>query len=245
MVTGARHGIGPLLKGVVFDWDGTLADIDDREIYCINGALAAHNIKPVNQSFYIENYYQRPFQVGSGPRMVLEAAVNQDQEKLDEVYETYRKLFTESPDRAKLQRGALDLLQSLRERRLKVGIATMRFTRDVVAFELQSLGVEPYAEVLLTREDLGFGRRLRSLEETVGQRVQLVTKVLYKLGIEPEDSPLVGDSWWDVRAGKELGMRTVLVRTGFSAHNDFSDEKPTLTVNSLVELRSSFQNGEL
>jgi len=27
------------MKGAVFDWDGTLASIDEREFYCINHAL--------------------------------------------------------------------------------------------------------------------------------------------------------------------------------------------------------------
>ncbi len=232
------------MKGAVFDWDGTLADIDERELYCVNGALEAHRVKIVGQDFYVQNYYLRPYEVGSGPRMVLEAALHQGGPRVEDVYETYRELFAGSVDKAKLQKGALELLQALKERGLKVGIVTMRFTRAVVASELKSLGVDPYADVLLTREDLGFGRTLRSLEETVGQRVRLVSKVLDKLNIRPGETPLVGDSWWDIRAGKRLGMKTVLVLTGFSSHNDFSDEKPDLTVRSLLELGPKVRDGE-
>jgi len=232
------------LKGAVFDWDGTLADIDERELYCINGALEAHRVKTVGQDFYVQNYYQRPYEVGSGPRMVLEAALHQSGPIVEGVYETYRKLFAGSVDKAKLQTGALGLLRALKEKGFKVGIATMRFTRAVVASELKSLGVDPFADVLLTREDLGFGRTLRSLEETVGQRVTLVSKVLDKLSIGAGESPLVGDSWWDIRAGKRLGMKTVLVLTGFSSHNDFSDEKPDLTISSLLELGPRVLGGE-
>ncbi len=232
------------MKGVVFDWDGTLADIDERELFCINGALEAHRVKAVGQDFYVQNYYQRPYEVGSGPRMVLEAALHQGGPRVEDVYETYRKLFAGSVDKAKLQTGALDLLRTLKEKEFEVGIATMRFTRAVVASELKSLGVDPYAHVLLTREDLGFGRTLRSLEETVGQRVRLVSKVLERLNIPPGESPLVGDSWWDIRAGKRLGMKTVLVLTGFSAHNDFSYEKPDLTIRSLLELGPKVRDGE-
>ena len=75
------------------------------------------------------------------------------------------------------------------------------------------------------------------MEETVGQRARLVTKALGEIRLTPHDVFLVGDSWWDVRAGKRLGIRTVLVKTGFAFYNDFSKENPDLTVASMNELR--------
>ncbi len=234
-----------LLKGAVFDWDGTLADIDERELYCINGALRAHGFKTVSNEFYVQNYYRRPYEIGSGPRMVLKTALAGETRAGKDVYGTYRRLFADSVKKARLQKGALNLLQVLRKAEFRIGIATMRYARSVVGSELKSLGVEPYVEVFLTREDLGFGRILDSLEETVGQRVKLVSNVLERLGLGVEETILVGDSWWDIRAGKQLGMRTVLVSTGFSSHNDFSSEKPDLTVRSLAELGATILRGRL
>jgi phosphoglycolate phosphatase-like HAD superfamily hydrolase len=236
------------LRGAVFDWDGTLVDIDEREFYCINQTLRARGVSPVTHDFFIHNYYRRPFDVtpggGTGPRMVLEAAMAGRKANLDELYEAYRKLFGETIDKAKLQDGALELLRLLKDNGYKVGIATMRYTRSVVDRELEAFGVDSLAGVLLTREDLGFRRALGSLEETVEQRVQLVATALKKLGLGPEESFLVGDSWWDIRAGKRVGMKTVLILTGFSLHNDFSAERPDITVKSLRELETKVRNGE-
>ncbi len=240
-VSSGRGALGGL-KAAVFDWDGTLVDIDEREFQCINQALQAHGAGPVDRAFLVQNYYRRPYEVGTGPRMVLDAALSG--KKIEEVYETYWKLFGDSVDRTRLQKGALELLQLLKERRFKIGIATMRFTRSVVASEIVSLGLEPFVDVLLTREDLGFRRRLGSLEETVDQRVRLVSRALETLNLDPRDSFLVGDSWWDIRAGKQLGMKTVMVLTGFSSHNNFSNEKPDLTLKSLQELEMEVQRGE-
>ena len=231
------------MKGAIFDWDGTLVDIDEREFYCINQTLRAHNIRPITRDFFIHNYYRRPFEVGTGPRMVLEASVGEKEVNLDEFYETYRKLFAGTVNKARLQDGATELLTLLREKEYRVGVATMRYTRSVVDRELEAFGVDSLANVLLTREDLGFKRALGSLEETVEQRVQLVSKALEKLGLSPQNSFLVGDSWWDIRAGKRLGMKTVLIRTGFSLHNDFSSEKPEVVVSSLAELEARVRNG--
>jgi len=230
------------LKGAIFDWDGTLAQIDDREFYCINQTLIAHHVKPIDLGFLIKNYYQRAYEIGTGPRMVLETALSREYDaRIDEVYETYRKLFRDTVDKARLQNGALELLSTLKAHGFELGIATMRFTRSVVAEELDLLKVSPFVDVLFTREDLGRGRGLESLEEVVDKRKQLVTRALERLKLRVEDSFLVGDSWWDIKAGKKLGIRTVLVRTGFARYNDFSKEGADVTVNSLVELENRLE----
>jgi phosphoglycolate phosphatase-like HAD superfamily hydrolase len=231
------------LKGAIFDWDGTLAQIDDREFYCINQTLLAHHSKPIDLRFLVKNYYQRAYETGTGPRMVLETALSREGgSRIDEVYETYRKLFRDTVDKAKLQNGALELLAALKVQGFKLGVATMRFTRSVVAAELDLLKVAPLVEVLFTREDLGPTRGLESLEEVVDKRKQLVTRALDALNLRVEDAFLVGDSWWDVRAGKKLGIRTVLVRTGFARYNDFSKEGADVIVKSLVELENRLES---
>lgn len=231
------------MNGAIFDWDGTLAQIDDREFYCINQTLIAHQSKPIDLGFLIKNYYQRAYEIGTGPRMVLEAALSREvSARIDVVYETYRKLFRDTVDKAELQNGAIELLSALKARGFKLGIATMRFTRSVVEKELDLLKVSPLVEVLFTREDLGPGRGLESLEEVVDKRKQLVMRALDRLKLRVSDAFLVGDSWWDVRAGKKLGIRTVLVRTGFARYNDFSKEKAYVTVNSLVELEKRLES---
>ena len=226
------------MKGAVFDWDGTLASIDEREFYCINKALTEHGSEPIDHDFYVKNYYLRAYEEGTGPRMVLETALAGRGTRINEaVYESYRQVFQATPERATLQTGALDVLKDLKRAGFKIAIATMRYTRWVVESEVKQLGVTTQIDLLLTRQDLGVGGTLRSLEETVGQRARLVTKALDEVHLVPNDVFLVGDSWWDVRAGKKLGIRTVLVRTGFASYNDFSKENPDLTVSSMNELR--------
>ena len=225
------------MKGAVFDWDGTLASIDDREFYCINHALTEHGSKPIDHDFYLKNYYLRAYEEGTGPRMVIETALEgKGRMIIDSVYESYRKIFQTTLEKATLQPGAIELLKVLKREGFKIAIATMRYTKWVVESELKNLGAASQVDVLLTRQDLGVGATLRSLEETVSQRARLVTKALGEIHLTPHDVFLVGDSWWDVRAGKRLEIRTVLVKTGFAFYNDFSKENPDLTVSSMNEL---------
>ena len=226
------------MKGAVFDWDGTLASIDEREFYCINHALTEHGSKPINNEFYVKNYYLRAYEEGTGPRMVLETALTEkNRPMIDAVYESYRKIFQATAERATLQTGAIEILKALKRAGFKISIATMRYTKSVVESELKHLAVTSQVDLLLTRQDLGVKGTLGSLEETVNQRARLVARVLREISLTPDEVFLVGDSWWDVRAGKQLGIRTVLVKTGFASHNDFSRENPDLTVSSMNELR--------
>ena len=226
------------MKGAVFDWDGTLASIDEREFYCINHALTEHGSEPINDEFYVKNYYLRAYEEGTGPRMVLEAALTgKGRPIIEAVYESYRRIFQATAEKATLQTGAIEILRALKHVGFKICIATMRYTKWVVESELKHLSVTPLVDLLLTRQDLGVGGTLGSLEETVNQRARLVTRALGEVRLSHDDAFLVGDSWWDVRAEKKLGIRTVLVRTGFASYNDFSKEKPDLTVSSMNELR--------
>src|SRR3989449_3535910 len=187
------------LKGAIFDWDGTLAQIDDREFYCINQTLTAHHSKPIDQEFLVKNYYQRAYETGTGPRMVLETALSrEDGARIDEVYETYRKLFRDTVDKAKLQNGALELLSALKGHGFKLGVATMRFTRSVVAAELDLLKVSPLVDVLFTREELGPGRGLESLEEVVDKRKQLGILALDWLQARVKEVLLVCGTWCEL-----------------------------------------------
>ena len=226
------------MKGAVFDWDGTLASIDEREFYCINHALTEHGSEPINNEFYVKNYYLRAYEEGTGPLMVLETAlIGKNRPMIDAVYESYRKIFQATVERATLQTGAIEILKALKRAGFKISIATMRYTKSVVESELKHLAVTSQVDLLLTRQDLGVKGTLRSLEETVNQRARLVARALREISLTPDEVFLVGDSWWDVRAGKQLGIRTVLVKTGFASHNDFSRENPDLTVSSMNELR--------
>src|SRR5437660_2801061 len=115
MVTFGRNSRVGALKGAVFDWDGTLAQIDDREFYCINQTLSAHHSKPIDQEFLIKNYYQRAYEIGTGPRMALETALSREHSaRIDDVDETYRKLFRDTVDKDKLQNGALEPVSTLK-----------------------------------------------------------------------------------------------------------------------------------
>src|SRR5205809_7318426 len=125
------------MKGAIFDWDGTLASIDKREFDCINHALTEHGSKPISREFYINNYYRRAYELGTGPRMVLETALaDQGPSVGDRAYDSYRQAFQNSVDKATLHIGSIDILKTLNRAAFNVGVATTSYTTWVVAAAL-------------------------------------------------------------------------------------------------------------
>src|SRR5437899_11200682 len=174
----------------------------------------------------------------TGARMVSEAAFRgKDTRIVERAYETYRGIFSRTIERGRLQKGAIESLMGLKQRGMKVAIATMRYTRLTVEKEVTALGLDPVADTLYTRQDLGHqANPLEPLEETVNRRAKLVQKTLDHLKLNPSEAFLVGDSWWDVRAGKKVGMQTVIVNTSYSFHNHFASKQPDIMIGSLEEL---------
>src|SRR3989442_11423163 len=140
----SRGHRGDRLKGAVFDWDGTLASIDEREFYCINHALTEHGSEPINNEFYVKNYYLRAYEEGTGPRMVLETALTgKGRPIIEAVYESYRRGFQATTEKAALQAGANEILKALKRVGFKIRNATMRHTKWVVQAEMKNLGANP------------------------------------------------------------------------------------------------------
>src|SRR5207244_11770773 len=102
---------------------------------------------------------------------------------IDPVYESYRKTFQATAERATLQTGAIEILKALKRAGFKISIATMRYTKSVVESELKHLAVTSQVDLLLTRQDLGVRGTLGSLEETVNQRARLVTRALREISL--------------------------------------------------------------
>src|SRR5260370_2635555 len=118
------------MKGAVFDWDGTLASIDEREFYCINHALTENGSNPVDNEFYVKNYYLRAYEEGTGPRMVLETALaGKGRTIIDTVYESYRKIFQATAEKATLQNVAIEILNALQHVGSYIGIPTIISTK--------------------------------------------------------------------------------------------------------------------
>jgi len=222
-------------EAVVFDLDGTLINIDQRELHSINKALSTAGKPVLSSQSFIEEYYSCPYE-RLGARSLLSRAIG-NEALAQRAVEVYREEFWKTAHLNKLHEGALHVLKALRDRKLPLAIATLRARRALVEEEIKKFEINDFIDVLVTREDIENPIGLPpSIDVVVEARMQQLQKTLKLLKAEPSVALIVGDGWWDIRAAKQVQARTVWVRTGFGAYNDFSKENPDITIRSLNEL---------
>lgn len=62
-----------------------------------------------------------------------------------------------------------------------------------------------------------------------------------KIGCDPHEVFVIGDTIYDVQCGKEIGAQTVAVCTGSSTREDLEQSRPDFLINDLSELKSFFK----
>jgi HAD superfamily hydrolase (TIGR01450 family) len=66
---------------------------------------------------------------------------------------------------------------------------------------------------------------------------EILKMAMAEMKKEPGDITIIGDDGFsDIAGGKDLGMRTILVKTGIYKEGDEQKYKPDLTINSLAEI---------
>jgi len=186
---------------VVFDLDGTLVDST------FHHALAWHRaFLSVGHDIPMWRL-QRHIGMG-GDRLVAAVAGDQvEQEVGERVREAWEKEYDAMLDEPVLLPGARELMAALRERGVRVVLASSAIPRHA-ARVLRLLDADRRADASLTGEDA----------EQSKPDPELVEKAM--ASVDATCSLLVGDSVWDVEAANRAGIPTVAVLSGGYAEDE-------------------------
>lgn len=230
-----KEGASVKVEAVIFDWDGTIVDLDGRELYCINKALASVGSLMISMQQYVEGYYSHPHKEFGASNLIRK--ILGDEAAVEKAIAIYSNEFSKTLHLIKLQEKAFNVLEALKTKGISLAIATFRKRRMLVEQEMQYLDISRFTDVLVTREDIGLQPSIKpSLSLAVERRAQQFIKTLQLLRTEPPKTIIVGDSWWDIRAAKRVRAITAWIKTGFGAHNDFCREEPDIILSNLEEL---------
>ncbi|MFA6399455.1 MAG: HAD family hydrolase, partial [archaeon] len=117
-----------------------------------------------------------------------------------ELYEEYWKVFLAN---IKPRDGLIELLSYLKEKKIKVGIAT-NMTTYAQLKKIAALGISTYLDCIVTSNEVGAEK----------PRSPIFHIALHKLGCVASDTLFVGDDPEnDVKGARKVGMKTVLIRT--------------------------------
>ena len=185
---------------VVLDIDGTL--VDSVYLHVHAWARAFHQVGLTVASHRIHGAIGM-----GGDRIVTHLAGEAAEQSIgDDVRARHDELFESVLGDVRPTRGTDELLQALRDRGLRLVVASSANAETTDAL-LQAAGAATLVEEVTTGDDVGQSK----------PHPEPVEQVLEKAGSGA--AFLLGDAPWDGEAAREAGVRFVAVRTG-----GFSDE---------------------
>lgn len=201
------------LQLLLFDLDGTLIDSGPDIAAAVNRLLAYHDLRPLPEAEIITY-------VGRGVRLLLSQVFavtgSPKDTTIEELYKEFVAFYqTELTLRTRPYPGVLPTLERLSSEGYTLGICTNKpvFLAKPI---LEHLGLAPFFRCLVGGD-------------TLPVRKPDPAPVLYaiqSLHSSPEQTLLIGDSTYDILAGKAAGVWTCAVTYGYQATPILLAEQP-------------------
>lgn len=184
-------------RAVILDWDGTLADTQDRNYHALCAALAPHNAT-VDRDWY-------RLHVGLAIRDLLALVPAEVPLPIEQIVATSRSslLASTTPDTLTPIPAAVDLVRQARAAGLACAVASGA-AAELVQAGLAALDLYELFQTVVTREDVTHGKPAPDAFFEAARR----------LDVAPEHCLAVEDSADGVTAARRTGMRVLLLRDG-------------------------------
>ena len=212
-------------KLVIFDMDGTLVDTSKG---ILNSHRYAHKMMGLSEpsDAELEGVIGGPLLQTYQMRFGFSAA---DAKKTVKIYRQYYAEY--GIYESKLYDGMEELLISLREHEIKLGVATLKAER-FAKIMLENMGIANLFDVIYGVDE--------NDKQTTADLIQLC---MTTLGMLKQETVMIGDSIHDLNGARECGIDFIGVTYGFG----FSDEKKEqkwLMCSSIDELLDGILNKE-
>ena len=191
-------------RAVVFDLDGTLIDSAGDIADVLNGCLEDEGIAPFGEPAVIP-------MIGSGAKVLVERALTRlgradDTALLDRLYERFATRYEAlGAGRSKPFPGAVEVLSRLTQRGIGLGICTNK-PEEITARVLDQLDLSRWFGVVI-----GESPRLPRKPAP-----DMLLAALDRLGTQPEDALMIGDSAADIGTAKAARVRSIAVTFGYT-----------------------------
>lgn len=202
------------LKGVIFDWDGTLVD---SFLACIKATKEIFSLYGVefNEQKYRENFSPNWYEIYKNHGV--------PEEHWRDIDILWKKYFDYSF--VKWREGAEENLSFLKNLGLKLGVVTASTKKDIEE-ETPYLHPERYIDEWIVWED----------SERPKPDSLPLEKILKKLNLSPFEVIYIGDTYQDILMGKRLKILTIGINSPFSTPEKIASVNPNFHFNDLYEL---------
>lgn len=207
-------------RGVLFDLDGTLADTVELILMSFRHTMERHLGAVPSESRFLES-------IGKPLPVQLRDFARSEEERMAmlETYVAFQR--SHHDDMVKPFPGALEVVDELRARDVRVGIVTSKGHR-IAARTLEVCGLHERVEFIVCGDQVENGK----------PHPEPVLKALSALEIsDTRDRVLfVGDSPHDMRAGRDAGTRTAAVGWGPLDRRVLRAESPDFFLDRMEDL---------
>jgi len=212
-----------MLKAVIFDLDGTIADTERLHDQSFRIVLEKHGVKPAeNNGGVIQisgmnaaanfDLFQKQYNFSADSNQLVK-----------EKTEVYNKLLEQGNIAA--MPGLYELLDNLKSGGIKMAIASSS-TLHQIEIVIKALKILNYFDAFASGKEVKNGKPAPDVFLLAAE----------KLSVAPSDCVVIEDASSGVVAAKAAGMKVVTVPNEFTIHEDFG--AADLVVKSLDELSS-------
>jgi len=207
-----------MIRGVVFDFDGTLVDSMKKIFEALNEALNKRNLPTIDLNL-LGRMAGRPISDIISARMyVPEPTIKTIENDVFKAYVEFCKVHCQ------LLPNVENTLKVLKSKGIKLGLLTTTPRKPLKAV-LRKLAIRDYFDIMLAKEDA------KSKPDPDGLR-QIVTK--FEIGAD--ECLYVGDSPIDILTGKAAGIRTIAIATGVTTMEQLKENTPDIIITDLEQL---------
>jgi phosphoglycolate phosphatase len=207
------------LAAIVFDWDGTLMDSVGRIVRCLQLARAEIGAGPRSDEEMRDI-------IGLGVReATLTLYPGADDAFVAAFTQAYRRFYLEiDVTPTPLFEGAEAVLSELAARGYLLGIATGKSRRGLDE-ALEASGLKRFFDATATADEHPSKPHPAMLEDVLG-----------RLGVNPDDAVMVGDSIFDLEMANNLAVRGIGITHGVHDAQRLQCYRPAALIRSLFEL---------
>ncbi|WP_177184352.1 HAD family hydrolase [Psychrobacillus sp. OK032] len=215
-----------MMKAIIFDFDGTLANTLPICFYAFQHVFKVFDNKDLTSKEIKEMF--GPSETG----IIRNNLSNINKEDaIEYYYEKYSELHN---DLVESNPEILDLLKSLKEKDIKIGIFTGKAKRSL-DISLKALNMVGMFDVIITGDDV-----INPKPDPEG-----LLKALSIIEVKNSEAIYIGDSDADIVAGVKANVFTIGVQWLPEYQTSTFSEEPNLIIKSVKEFKSSFKVGIL
>lgn len=195
-----------MIKAVIFDLDGVVVESEDAHIEAEKQTYQKHGL-----TISAEELHRY---TGTTAKAMFTELIAKYKLKtsFNEINSQKEKILLKLLEQdAEPTKGVLDLIRELKQRRIKLAIASSS-TRKIVAYVLKRLNITDLFDCVITAEDAQYSK----------PNPEIFLRAATQLNTKPSQCLVIEDAKLGVEAAKAAGMKCIGYRNPHSGNQDLS-----------------------